>query len=72
MMPTASWGTAARIQGDSDSVAALTGDLLGAALGPGAIPAAWRETLPRRQVISDLAQRLVALGNDEALESAHD
>ena len=60
---------AARIRGDSDSVAALTGALVGAALGPGAIPAVWRETLPRREAISDLATRLVALGHDAVAEN---
>lgn len=54
---------AARIQGDSDSVACLTGAILGAALGTAAIPSAWRETLPQRAAIDDLAARLIALGN---------
>ena len=31
--------------------------------------APWRETLPRREAISDLATRLVALGNDEVAEN---
>ena len=53
---------AARIRGDSDSVACLAGALLGAALGTGAIPRHWVETLPRRVQITDLADRLVALG----------
>ena len=50
----------ARIRGDSDSVACLTGALLGAALGTAAIPPGWLETLPRRAEIADLADRLVA------------
>jgi ADP-ribosylglycohydrolase len=52
---------AARIQGDSDSVACLTGALLGAALGTGAIPCDWLETLPRRRDIADLADQLLRL-----------
>ncbi len=52
---------AARIRGDSDSVACLTGALLGAALGTRAIPADWLATLPRRDAIQDLADRLIGL-----------
>ena len=51
---------AARISGDSDSVACITGALLGAAHGTRAIPGAWLETLPRRAEIGNLADRLVA------------
>lgn len=51
----------ARIRGDSDSVACLTGALLGAALGTVAIPTDWLDTLPQRGDITDLAYRLVAL-----------
>jgi ADP-ribosylglycohydrolase len=46
----------ARIWGDSDSVACLTGALLGAA----AIPPEWLRTLPPRGEIAGLADRLVA------------
>jgi ADP-ribosylglycohydrolase len=53
---------AARIQGDSDSVACLVGALLGAALGTEAIPPQWLATLPRRTEITDLADHLVAQG----------
>lgn len=56
---------AARIQGDSDSVACLTGAILGAALGTAAIPSAWRETLPQRAAIDNLAERLIALGKTD-------
>ncbi|MFE8034673.1 ADP-ribosylglycohydrolase family protein [Thiohalocapsa marina] len=52
---------AARIRGDSDSVACLTGALLGAALGTAAIPSGWLSTLPDRLSISALADRLLAL-----------
>lgn len=52
----------ARIRGDSDSVACLTGALLGASLGTAAIPADWRDTLPQREAIAELAGRLLELG----------
>jgi ADP-ribosylglycohydrolase len=52
---------AARIRGDSDSVACLTGALLGAALGTAAIPPDWLSTLPQRTTITLLADRLLAL-----------
>jgi ADP-ribosylglycohydrolase len=51
----------ARIRGDSDSVACLTGALLGATLGTVAIPTGWLDTLPQRSEIIDLADRLMAL-----------
>lgn len=51
---------AARIRGDSDSVACLSGALLGAALGTAAIPQAWLATLPERETIAALADRLRA------------
>ena len=57
---------AARIRGDSDSVACVTGALLGAAHGMTAIPAVWLETLPRRADIANLADRLVAQGEADA------
>ena len=50
---------AARIKGDSDSVACLTGALLGAAGGVDAIPSHWLETLPQHREIRSLAGRLV-------------
>ncbi len=46
----------ARIDGDSDSVACLTGMLLGAAGRP--LPAAWLQVLPRREAIRDTARAL--------------
>lgn len=51
---------AARIRGDSDSVACLTGAMLGAALGEAAIPPEWLETLRRRAEIAGLADHLIA------------
>lgn len=50
----------ARIRGDSDSVACLSGALLGATLGTAAIPHAWLATLPERETIAALADRLRA------------
>ena len=44
--------------GDSDSTGAVTGHLLGAALGVDAIPGAWLESLELRAVITDMADRL--------------
>ncbi|EGV19199.1 ADP-ribosylglycohydrolase family protein [Thiocapsa marina] len=52
---------AARIRGDSDSVACLAGALLGAALGTAAIPTEWLDTLPQRDEIAGLADRLLGL-----------
>lgn len=49
---------AARIEGDSDSVAALAGMLVGAARGPAALPTAWLEALPSRAEIAETARRL--------------
>ena len=53
---------AARIRGDSDSVACLAGALLGASLGTAAIPQEWLDTLPQREEIAGLADRLLGLG----------
>lgn len=55
---------AARIDGDSDSVACLVGMLLGAAYGPGALPAAWLAAIPEAERIGALADALTDL--DEA------
>jgi ADP-ribosylglycohydrolase len=52
---------AARIRGDSDSVAALTGALLGAALGTTAIPSDWLDTLPERARLTVLVERLLGI-----------
>jgi ADP-ribosylglycohydrolase len=59
---------AAHIRGDSDSVACLTGALLGAALGEAAIPPDWLRTLPRRTEIADLADHLVAQAQRQQAE----
>jgi ADP-ribosylglycohydrolase len=44
--------------GDSDSTGAVTGNILGAALGAGAIPAKFLEKLEHREVITELADDL--------------
>jgi ADP-ribosylglycohydrolase len=49
---------AANISGDSDTVACLTGGVLGARLGISAIPADWIERLENRDYLSGLAGRL--------------
>ena len=51
---------AARIDGDSDSVACLAGMFLGAAGGVGVLPVPWLQALPQRDHIDDLSQRLLA------------
>ncbi|MCK6504198.1 ADP-ribosylglycohydrolase family protein [Myxococcota bacterium] len=53
---------AARIEGDSDSVAAIAGMLHGAAHGTRALPASWLEALPSRAEIAELARSLWARG----------
>lgn len=53
---------AARIHGDSDSVACLAGMFLGAAGGEAVLPGAWLQALPERHRIESLAERLVAWG----------
>jgi ADP-ribosylglycohydrolase len=52
---------AARIEGDSDSVACLTGMFLGAADGTKVLPGPWLEVLPERARIEQLSERLVVL-----------
>ena len=44
--------------GDSDSTGAITGNILGALLGEGAIPPGWRDDLELRDVIEGLAEDL--------------
>lgn len=55
---------AARIAGDSDSVACLTGMYLGAAHGEDVVPAAWRAAIPEAGRLTDLAGRLRQLDHD--------
>ncbi len=49
---------AARIKGDSDSVACLAGMFVGAAYGPAFLPASWLDVLPERATIESLADQL--------------
>ena len=49
---------AANISGDSDSVAAIAGGILGARLGSTAIPADWLARLENRGYLTDLADQL--------------
>ena len=51
---------AARIDGDSDSVAALAGMYVGAGLGKQGLPSSWLASLPQRDEIEELACRLRA------------
>lgn len=46
---------AANHSGDSDSTAAITGNIMGAVLGVGAIPAGWLDVLELRETIERLA-----------------
>lgn len=48
----------ANITGDSDSVAAIAGGVIGARLGPAAVPEAWRARLRHRAELHALAVRL--------------
>ncbi len=52
---------AARIDGDSDSVACLAGMFVGAARGTAALPPAWLEALPQRDRIEQAVAVLVDL-----------
>lgn len=53
---------ATRIEGDSDSVGALAGMLLGAAHGRRALPPDWLEILPDREELEGLARALAERG----------
>jgi ADP-ribosylglycohydrolase len=48
----------ANISGDSDSVAAITGGILGARLGPDALPPDWIARLENREYLAALGERL--------------
>ena len=50
---------AARMDGDSDSVACLAGMFLGAAGGSAAIPGDWLDALPRLDWLDDITRRLL-------------
>jgi ADP-ribosylglycohydrolase len=51
---------AARIRGDSDSVACLAGMFAGAAHGTASLPSDWLEVLPERNMIQALAKELAS------------
>ena len=51
---------AANLGGSSDVIAAVYGQLAGAHYGVSAIPAAWRHSLARHDLIEDFAERLLA------------
>jgi ADP-ribosylglycohydrolase len=53
---------AANITGDSDSTAAIAGNLLGASLGVHEIPDRWLEKLELKQAILEMADDLATLG----------
>ncbi|WP_205665065.1 ADP-ribosylglycohydrolase family protein [Caldimonas tepidiphila] len=49
--------------GDSDSTGSIAGQIVGAALGAGAIPARWIEPLELRETIRELAEDLAGAGD---------
>ena len=51
---------AANHSGDSDSTAAVTGNILGALYGEDALPAEWLTRLEGRQIVSTVADDLAA------------
>lgn len=51
---------AVNLGGDSDTRAAITGQLAGALYGAAAIPAVWREQLLRHELIEETAERLIS------------
>ncbi len=53
--------TAVNITGDSDSAAAVTGNILGAMLGEDAIPKEWLDNLTERRIVEDQAERLLKI-----------
>jgi ADP-ribosylglycohydrolase len=55
---------AVNISGDSDSTGALTGAILGVALGAEAIPQGWRERVANRQLLIDLGVQLAAVRDE--------
>ncbi len=59
---------AARIGGDSDSVAAIAGMFVGGAGGVRALPAAWRDLVPERVELLRLADSLAQRGAPAAAE----
>jgi ADP-ribosylglycohydrolase/protein-tyrosine phosphatase len=64
--PALAMEKAARIDGDSDSVACLTGMFLGAVHGVGGLPAGWLAALPQRDRIDAAVDTLLGLVADAA------
>jgi hypothetical protein len=63
---------AANITGDSDSTAAITGNLLGAALGVHEIPERWLAQLELKATIVEMADDLATLQQWNLLSPAHE
>ena len=61
---------AARINGDSDSVACLAGMFIGAAKGLSALPSSWLSSLPMREDIRKKAQQLLKKNNTKVISVA--
>lgn len=51
--------------GDSDSTGAIAGNILGAWLGAGAIPAEWLEAIELRAVVDDMAHKLYEVAKEQ-------
>ena len=55
---------------DADTTGAIYGQLTGAFYGKEAIPAAWKATLAKRELIIELADRLYSFANSNSSEAA--
>jgi ADP-ribosyl-[dinitrogen reductase] hydrolase len=63
---------AANLGDDADTTAAICGQIAGAHYGVGGIPAGWLEKLAMREDITEIADRLYALGGKQKPDSAHE
>ncbi len=52
--------------GDSDSTGSLAGQVLGALLGAGALPARWLDALELREVVEQVARDLAGIRAEAA------
>jgi ADP-ribosylglycohydrolase len=68
--PEAALSLAVTHSGDSDSTGAITGNLLGAALGENAIPSRWLEALELREVIEAIADDVATAVLDGDVDAA--
>lgn len=68
--PEAALSLAVTHSGDSDSTGAITGNLLGAALGEHAIPSRWLDALELRDVIGAVADDVAAAVLDGDIDAA--